>query len=288
MEPMRPAAALPPLAQLEPGTAAPGSPSHTGAQTPPGPDGTQPLPQWGYCTASRVARVAEIAENSTAGGDDPCAAGVRGTAAICEFCGSPFVPKVARSHRRTCTDVCADRLRQRLIGATGATSKHDAVLVARFRVMWERGDSCRVMAAAFRVSVNTIAGLRQRIPGLKARGNPVKRKGAAALAGLLLADAAGRAAPTQPSKPIRRASPRVFAPKKIRVQPDPPPSPAARAATDAAAGPTGGVAPLELARHQCNFPITAGRPWRFCGGPAAGSGCYCATHTALALGKRAA
>lgn len=198
----------------------------------------------------------------------------------------PAPSKLSQRHspRQTCSDACANRLRIGLL-VRNVASKHDAKFVAKFRLMWERGDTVKAMSAALYVSKDVICGLRFRLK-LPKRASPIRHaptgnakrpyrsrakapRTAAGFAALVEAQRIQTLPQDPPPKPLRMRPRRVFTPPKTPNLPHLSVTTPEQAAS--------GVAALDLERGACHFPLTNCRPWRFCG-EAASVGCYCANH----------
>lgn len=264
-----------------------------GASSPPRPREAPPVSLWPYSTASAAIREANPNPNPspTPGTGEtphptPLAQGNGELPAPrhCEICGNELEPPSKAWHKtyppRTCSGPCANRLRN-AERSQNLASVHNPQVVAKVTMMWARGDKVMAIAAELRVTPNVICGLRARL-NLPARANPIKRLPGGAsqkrpyvsiagpkrgAAGLAEAQAAVAPADPPPPKPRWRRS--LFVKQKGRTLPQ-----FAETSPEAAAS---GVDPLALERGHCHFPLTNGRPWRFCG-EAAGPTSYCEAH----------
>lgn len=137
-----------------------------------------------------------------------------------------------------------------------------------FRAFWEAGMPFGEISERTGICKNGIASLRRRM-GLIPRGSPLGRSDR-----ILPPDWRSR-----PKKPRDPAAPPTFAerpplpPQVAVLPPDPPPPPPTQGA--------GRTVP-------CTFPLSDGRPWRFCDAPADAGGRYCAAHTKLCRGRQLA
>jgi GcrA cell cycle regulator len=130
----------------------------------------------------------------------------------------------------------------------------------RLRAMWLAGATTRVIGAELGVSRNAVVGKARRLD-LPPRPNPkgVRRGGELP---------PPRPRP-QPSPPRPRLEPQQKCAMGRRPPAPPPPAP-----------PQPPAAPPSDVR-QCMYPISDGRPWRFCGAPCVPNRVYCAEHVAL-------
>lgn len=127
---------------------------------------------------------------------------------------------------------------------------HSDAFKAKFRRLW--GDatlSCSAIGTRLGITKSAVTGLRQRMD-LPNRGSPIRRF---------------RADAPKPEKPPAAAKPRR---RVVRDYPIP----------------AGSAQPMRLARptavfRSCQFPVTEGRPWRFCDTPLEeGQAVYCSAH----------
>jgi GcrA cell cycle regulator len=123
-----------------------------------------------------------------------------------------------------------------------------------FRTMWTDGATCREIANTLGVSKNAVVGKRARLK-LPGRPNPAQQRGPR-----------GRYGPRLPQPPAPEpepAIPLIWNPPTLQ--------------------PLESYLPLEvLTSSQCHWPLTADRPFLFCGAPASPKQPYCPVHRARA------
>ena len=131
------------------------------------------------------------------------------------------------------------------------TAERDSQVTA----LWHSGETCSAIAAAVGVTKNSIVGRARRLK-LPSRPSPIDRSGA------------GRKPRSKPARAPRITLPSACEPVPVVI-----------------AAPV--IAPRAVNPNECcQWPMTNGRPWVFCGAQRqTAGGVYCADHRAVAYVK---
>jgi GcrA cell cycle regulator len=133
----------------------------------------------------------------------------------------------------------------------------------RLRVLWAEGVGTKEIGVELGVGKNAVIGKARRL-GLAPRPSPL---------GL------GRGQPLPPPRPRPVALPSLYR----QLEPQQRSSLAGRPPAPPATPPTPPEPPPapQSSGGTCMYPISDGRPWRFCGAPCVPNRVYCAEHVAL-------